>query len=75
MDYTAKIFAKCNPDRLLECLASEEKSFDRSKFTIKKVDDGVEFNITAKDAVALRATVNSISQLLIIFEGASKPRK
>lgn len=72
MDYTAKLFVKGDPDRLFECLETEETSFDRSSFTIKKKDDGLKFDVEAKDAVALRATLNTISQLLIIFEGARK---
>ncbi|MFH1063712.1 MAG: KEOPS complex subunit Pcc1 [Candidatus Woesearchaeota archaeon] len=75
MDYAAKLFAKGAPGRLLECLVPEETSFDRSSFTVTKKDDGVEFDITANDAVALRATLNSISQLLIVFEGAAKEEK
>ena len=72
MDYTATLFAKGDPDRLIECLEPEEMDFDRSCFTVEKKEGGVEFNIKAKDAVALRATLNSISQLLIVFEGAKK---
>jgi tRNA threonylcarbamoyladenosine modification (KEOPS) complex Pcc1 subunit len=73
MECSARLFAKGDPERLFECLAAEETGFDRSSFTVKKMKDGVEFDIRAKDAVALRATLNSISQLLIIFEGARKP--
>ena len=74
MEYTAKIFAKGDPDKLFECISNEEAKFDRSSFTINKVKDGVEFDIVAKDAVALRATLNSISQLLIVYEGAKSIR-
>ncbi|MFC1742039.1 KEOPS complex subunit Pcc1 [Nanoarchaeota archaeon] len=73
MDFTAKIIAKdCDADKLVQCLAPEEKSFERSTFTITKKDNNVEIDITTTDAVALRATVNSISQLLIVYEGAKK---
>ncbi|MBW2972219.1 hypothetical protein KY359_04250 [Candidatus Woesearchaeota archaeon] len=72
MECTASVFVKGDPDRLLECLSPEETSFDRSSFTITKKEGGVEFDVVAKDAVALRATLNTISQLLIIFEGAAK---
>ncbi len=75
MKYTAKLFAEGDPDKLLECLAPEETSFDRSSFTVTKKEEGVEFDITANDAVALRATLNSISQLLIVFEGAGKEER
>jgi len=72
MDYTARLLAKGNPDKLFTCLSSEETKFERSAFTIKKTEEGVEFDISAKDAVALRATLNSITQLLTIFEGVEK---
>ncbi len=72
MDYSAKLSVKGDPDKLYDCLISEEISFDRSSFKIVKVVDGVEFNIKATDAVALRATFNSILQLLIIYEKACK---
>lgn len=71
MECTAKFFVKCDADKLLECLAPEEKRFDRSSFTAKKIKGGVEFIIDSKDAVAFRATLNTISQLLAVFEGAS----
>ncbi len=70
MECTASVFASGDSDRMLGCFAPEETSFDRSSFTIKKVAGGVEFDIKAGDAVALRATLNTISQLLIVFEGA-----
>ncbi|MBW2964404.1 hypothetical protein KY363_03000 [Candidatus Woesearchaeota archaeon] len=69
MSYNAKLVAEGDPDKLYDCFASEETSFDRSSFTISKTGDGIEFNIEAKDAVAFRATLNSIAQLLIVFEG------
>ena len=75
MEYTANLFVKGDPDKLFECLLPEETDFDRSSFTIKKKEEGVEFSIHACDAVALRATLNSISQLLIVFEGAGKKNK
>jgi tRNA threonylcarbamoyladenosine modification (KEOPS) complex Pcc1 subunit len=70
MSYTAKVFAKGDPEKLMKSLEPEETTFDRSSFTIKKTQDGVEFDISAKDAVALRATLNTISQLLIVYDGA-----
>ena len=69
---TAKISATGNPEKMFECMEMEQTSFDRSSFTIKKVEDGLEFNVEAKDATALRSSLNTISQLLIIFEKASK---
>jgi tRNA threonylcarbamoyladenosine modification (KEOPS) complex Pcc1 subunit len=75
MDYTANVFAKGDPEKLFRCISTEDTNFDRSSFKVIKKDDGVEFDIIAKDAVALRATLNSISQLLIVFEGAGKLKR
>lgn len=72
MSYSAKLFAEGNAEKLYECIISEQTSYNRSSFSITKKENGLEFDITAKDAVALRATLNSISQMLIIFEGAKK---
>jgi len=68
MSYTATVFAKGDSDKLYECIENEQMSYDRSEYTIKKVEGGIEFHIQSKDAVALRATLNAISQLLIVFE-------
>lgn len=72
MKYTAKIFVEGDPEKLHVCFSAEETGFDRSSFTVSKKEGGLEFDVKASDAVALRATLNSISQLLIIFEGARK---
>jgi tRNA threonylcarbamoyladenosine modification (KEOPS) complex Pcc1 subunit len=72
MECSAKIFVKCDAGRLLECLAPEETRFDRSSFKAGEVEGGVEFTVAARDAVALRATLNTISQLLAVFEGAGR---
>lgn len=80
MEISATIFVKCDPDLLYNCLLPEQKasdrsSFDRSSFVITKEKEGVRFDIKAKDAVALRATFNTITQLLIIFEGAKNTKR
>jgi tRNA threonylcarbamoyladenosine modification (KEOPS) complex Pcc1 subunit len=81
MELSASLFVKCNPDMLYDCLVPEQSvpdsrsSFDRSSFIINKEKEGVRFSIKAKDAVALRATFNTITQLLIIFESAEETKK
>jgi tRNA threonylcarbamoyladenosine modification (KEOPS) complex Pcc1 subunit len=72
MECRAKIVVKGDADKLLRCFAPEETDFDRASFTINRKDDGVEFDIVTKDAVALRATINTITQLLAVFEAAAK---
>lgn len=66
--YSVTINAKGDPEKLFTCLKSEMKSYDRSSFTIQKKNEGIEFKINAKDANALRATLNTIAQLLKIYE-------
>ncbi|MBU1204294.1 MAG: hypothetical protein KKA61_04210 [Nanoarchaeota archaeon] len=70
MIYSAKIRVYKNPDIIYKCFISESKSLktDRSDYIIKKNKDYVEFDIKAKDSVALRATLNSITKLLTVYE-------
>ena len=70
MKCSATVVAEGDSDKIIRCFAPEETKFDRSSFTIEKVDGGVRFNIESNDAVALRATLNTISQLLTVYEGA-----
>ena len=72
MNYRSVISVGGDPDKLYECLSPEQMSYDRSGFTIKKTKEGLSFEVDAKDAVAFRATLNAIAQLLIIFEKAKK---
>lgn len=72
LECNAKISVQGDAEKLFECFKPEEMSFERSSFTINKREDGLDFEIAAKDAVALRATINSITQLLTVFEGANK---
>ena len=51
----------------LHCL--EKPGFVRAGW---EIEGGVEFDVRSKDATALRATLNAISQSLIVFEKARK---
>ena len=68
MNYSATINVGGNAEELLECFSPEGIDKERSKYTIKKTKEGVVFEITAKDAVALRATVNMITQMLAVHQ-------
>jgi len=57
-----------NPETLLKAFFSEDSEGDRSSFELKKKEKGVLFKIKAKDAVALRARLNSIVKLLQVYE-------
>jgi tRNA threonylcarbamoyladenosine modification (KEOPS) complex Pcc1 subunit len=74
MIYSAKIRVCKNPAIIYKCFISESKSLktDRSNYTIKKYKDYVEFDIKAKDSIALRATLNSITKLLTVYEKIEK---
>lgn len=70
MIYTAKIEVFEDPKKLVKCFGPELKKekADRSSFTIKKKSKSLIFDIKAKDSVALRATLNSITKLCTVYE-------
>ena len=70
--YSSTVEVQTNPELLLQCLKPELESFkaksDRSSLTISKAKTKVTFNIHAKDSVALRATLTSLTNLFTIYE-------
>ena len=58
------------PERLVMAFAAELRNpkRDRSNYTLSKTKRGVIFKIEAEDSVALRATLDSIMKLLIVYE-------
>ena len=72
MNYSAQLNVQGNQKSLLECFVPEGIKKERSNYTLKKIKGGVRFEIKAKDATALRATVNMITQLLAVYEKMSK---
>jgi tRNA threonylcarbamoyladenosine modification (KEOPS) complex Pcc1 subunit len=69
MNYSAEIRIKEEPDKVYYYLLPEtESKRDRSNFTLKKGDKEVIIDVQAKDAVAFRATINTITQLLSVFQ-------
>ncbi len=68
MKYSASIKVTGNRESLLECFAPEGIDKERSKYSVKKQGGDVIFEVEAKDATALRATVNTITQLLTVHE-------
>ncbi len=55
---------------LKDLFAAEDKelSNQRASYVVTSTDKGVRFDITASDAVALRATLTAITKLLEIYE-------
>ena len=68
MNYEADIKVYGDVDRIIKVFHSETEKKDRSQFKILKKENYALFKITAKDSVALRATLNSISKLLTAYE-------
>ena len=71
MDYKAKITVATGKltDKVYRCFVPEtDVKTERSSFTLKKQKECIVFDVSAKDAVALKATLNSISKLLTVFE-------
>lgn len=67
MSYKAEIIVEEDPDKVQKCLEPENISRERSSFKIKKSDDKLIISIEAKDAIALRATLNAITQMLAVY--------
>ena len=71
MNYESTILVNTEkPKDLLEIFEPELKNSisDRSHYTIIEADKGLRFDIKAKDSVSLRATLNSITKLLTVYE-------
>jgi tRNA threonylcarbamoyladenosine modification (KEOPS) complex Pcc1 subunit len=71
MSISAEItFCDKDADRLFRTFQPEIAKKDRSGFELKKEKDCVKFIVEAKDSVALRATLNSITKLITVYEKA-----
>ena len=68
MTYTAVITVPGNPKVLMRCIREQHSRNDRGGYTVKTTPKGTTVTITSRDGVALRATLNSITKMLIIFE-------
>jgi len=64
------VFEK-SPEKLLKVFEPEVSKKDRSGFDVKAGQDKVSFVVDATDSVALRATLNSITKLLTVYEKVS----
>ena len=68
MKYSLKLAIK--DPKIFDLIKTEIKNLEktRSKIAIKKTKNGFEIDLQARDAVALRASINSITQLLKVYE-------
>ena len=55
-------------ERILTLFEPEDKDIGRAHYTLRAAQDSLIFEITAQDAVAMRATLNVITKLLTIWE-------
>ncbi len=67
MKLTAEIFVE-GKNNLFEAFRPEEKQMKRSDYVVEKTKKGVKFSVNANDAVAFRATISTITQLLATHE-------
>ncbi|MDP2750232.1 MAG: KEOPS complex subunit Pcc1 [Nanoarchaeota archaeon] len=55
-------------ETLFKAFIPEDKKVERFEYKIKKTKKELIFDITAKDSVALRASLNSIAKLISVHE-------
>ena len=72
MNYEADIKVLDAPKILYDCLKPEILDGDRAGIELKKIREGLLLKIKAKDSVALRAMLNSITKLLTVHEKTEK---
>jgi len=70
MKYNAEIEVEGDSNLILKTFEPESKQIgvDRSQYSVETTENGVRFTIKAKDSVAMRAVLNSISKTLNIIE-------
>lgn len=76
MKYRAVIEVFGDEALISECFRPETKETkkQRSSYEVKKKKGSVEFTLSAEDSVALRAGLNSISQMLQVLEKAKQEK-
>jgi len=72
MNYELEFKAFGDSKALFECFKPEILKRDRATVDLKEKKDHLLFEIKAKDPIALRATMNSISKLLAVYEKMKK---
>lgn len=63
---------KINDVETYDCFFSEQHKSKRSSLDIIKNNESITLNISAKDAVALRAELNSLAKLILVYEKMSR---
>jgi tRNA threonylcarbamoyladenosine modification (KEOPS) complex Pcc1 subunit len=68
MNYAVTIEIKKDPETIQKLFLTEVSERQRSKFTISKKKNSILFEVKAKDATALKSTLNNITELLTVYE-------
>lgn len=68
----ATITVNQNSSDLKEIFLLEDKTFqnNRASYKVEKIKDKLVFNIQAKDSVALRSVLNTITKIITVYEKA-----
>lgn len=73
MNFSAVLTVRGDAQKLLAVFAAEDMSFpnQRASYEVAAVDgDSLQVIVSAVDAVAMRAVLNSVCKVLIVFEKA-----
>ena len=68
MNYKLEFKVFGDSKKLYDCFQAEILEGDRAEVKLEKRNDHLLFKIKAKDSVALRAIINSITKLLTVYE-------
>jgi tRNA threonylcarbamoyladenosine modification (KEOPS) complex Pcc1 subunit len=70
MKISAEIILEGDPDNIEKLFLAEEKAFanKRACYEIRKQKGKAIFKVRAKDSTALRAVLNSITKMIIVYE-------
>lgn len=68
MKYSVALKVQGDVEKIAKCFEPEMAKKDRAEFKLRKEKDYVLFEIEAKDSAALRATFNSVTKLLTVYE-------
>ena len=72
MDYKAEIKVSEDPDNIQKCLLPELMSRERSTLSLENKEGVLTIKIEAKDAVAFRATMNTVIQVMAVYSKSKK---
>lgn len=68
MQYTNTLKINGDPKSLLECFKPEIEKRNRSEIKIKEGKDNITIIVSATDAIALKAIINGLINLLTVYE-------